>query len=166
MRTKSVLFLCLVAQFTTFKADNSQAQVLDAKRYCARAINDDSIRKTPKSIVKDMVKKQMPRLSDNQLEAEVAAVEESTVFRCMNGIVFVCNFGANIPCDARPDERSTRSDVSEYCISNPNDDPVPMALTGHSTIFHWKCIRGKPIVTYQSRIDVRGFNQDIWTPIE
>ena len=165
MRTNSILFLCFVALFTTFKADHCQAQVLDAKRYCVRAVNDDSIRKIPKSIVKDVIK-QLPWLSDNQSDEEVAAVEESTVFRCMNGIVFVCNFGANIPCDARPDERSTRSDVSEYCISNPNEDAVPMTLTGRSTIFSWKCVRGKPIVTHQSRIDVRGFNQDIWTPIE
>src|ERR1019366_7777345 len=53
---------------------------------------------------------------------------ESTVFRCMNGLVFVCNYGANIPCGGRPDTRRRMPEVDRYCRQNVT---AQVGWTGH-----------------------------------
>ena len=64
------------------------------------------------------------------------------VYRCMGGSVWVCNHGANIPC-AKGDTRRVLPSVTDYCNENPNQDFVPMVVTGHGTIHSWECVGGQ-----------------------
>jgi hypothetical protein len=151
------------------------AQISDARRYCAQVTNDDAIRNLPRSLVSDALKAERSETSESgshdgitpsQMSKEdIDSYLASTVFRCMNGLVFICNYGANIPCGGRPDTRRRMPEVDRYCRQNPNDEIVPMAVTGHSTIYGWACERGKPRITYEGQLDQRGFYVPIWTPL-
>lgn len=127
----------------------------DAVRYCAKVGNDDKT----KSITPDLlpfVRKQFSGSDDAFLKA-------STFYRCMGGSVWVCNVGANLPCYG-PDRSKGSSAINDYCRDNPNEDFIPMAVTGHATIYSWKCDNGKPIRT-PLKLDARGFHTDIWFKI-
>jgi hypothetical protein len=92
-----------------------------------------------------------------------ALTRESYYWRCMDGAVYVCAIGANIPCDAKAN-RATRSLGAEnYCRANRDAPIVPAYATGHASIYEWSCragsaLRGKRLVT----IDRRGYRTDIW----
>jgi hypothetical protein len=94
-------------------------------------------------------------------------LRQSTIWRCMNGTVYVCNFGANLPCDSKADTNSTPSpEVSDYCQANPNADFIPLSVTGHATVYNWKCINGGAQAgDAVNPVDGRGFLQSIWYPI-
>lgn len=88
----------------------------------------------------------------------------STYWRCMDGVVYACNVGANLPCESRADTRRTpTAGENAYCATNPDSSFIPMYVTGHATIYDWHCagtaaIAGKPI----ARVDARGFIAGIW----
>ncbi len=100
------------------------------------------------------------------LSAEVRLKSESYYWRCMNGAVYVCAIGANIPCDAKADRAKRNSGADEYCQENREAAVVPAYATGHATIYSWSCslgkaVRGKRIV----EVDSRGYRSDIWHPV-
>ena len=92
---------------------------------------------------------------------------KSTIWRCMDGVVYACNFGANLPCDSRADTNGTPSPaMSDFCNANPNSDFIPLSVTGHATVYYWKCVNGSaqagnPV----SPVDGRGYLQRIWYPL-
>lgn len=131
----------------------SPARAEGARAYCARAGDDDRVRPLP------------PDLKAAAENAFPGALQESTVYRCMGGAVWLCNHGANLTC-AKADTRRDLPSVDAYCKANPNQDFVPMAVTGHGTIHSWACSRGRPRVTDSAKVDGRGFVADQWTKVE
>ena len=96
------------------------------------------------------------------------AYQRMTVWRCMEGKVYVCNFGANLPCQsqANTDKNPTQA-MAEFCKANPGSDFIPMAVTGHETIFAWRCAGETPEVGEQmSEVDAAGFIANIWYAVE
>jgi hypothetical protein len=84
-------------------------------------------------------------------------------WRCMDGLVFVCAVGANIPCQSKADVSRRNSGAEAFCRENPNAQIVPAYATGHRTIYAWRCVagaavRGRPVL----RLDRRGFQADFW----
>jgi hypothetical protein len=165
--------LVLSVTLLTWLGYNPQAlaQVSDARRYCAQIINDDAIRQLPRSLVLDAIKESPdeasePNFSTSQMsKQDIDEYARSTVFRCMKGLVFVCNYGANVPCGGRADTTRRMPEVDRYCRQNPNDERVPMAVTGDYTIYTWACERGKPSITDIEQLDQRGFGVRFWTPL-
>ncbi len=92
-------------------------------------------------------------------------VRESTVYRCMKGAIWLCNYGANLTC-AKADTRRNLPAVADYCRENPNEEVVPMAVTGHGTIYTWGCADGKPRSKPSQNVDERGFIADQWKRLE
>ena len=94
-------------------------------------------------------------------------LRQTTVWRCMEGKVYACNFGANLPCDSKADTNSEpTSGMTSYCQSNPDAGNIPMSVTGHATIFSWHCV-GEQAAT-QSQIDqadAEGYLKRIWYQI-
>jgi hypothetical protein len=93
-----------------------------------------------------------------------ASLSPNEIFwRCMDGKVYVCARGANIPCDSKADRSKMNRGAANYCRENPNAADVPAYATGHRTVYRWKCIEGEaergPTV---SATDRRGFRTDIW----
>ena len=88
----------------------------------------------------------------------------STVFRCMDGRVFVCTHGANLTC-AKANRAPVSSGAADWCRTHANADFVPAVATGHDAGFSWKCVGGKAVVTRAATIDRRGFLADEWKPL-
>lgn len=88
---------------------------------------------------------------------------ERYYWRCMNGKVFVCAIGANIPCGAKADLAKRNVGAEKFCQDNADAAFVPAYATGHETLFAWSCslghaVRGKVI----AKLDPRGYRIDIW----
>jgi hypothetical protein len=59
-------------------------------------------------------------------DAPVEPFVRLTTWRCMNGKVYACNFGANIPCRERADTKRTPSpEINEFCRANSTSEIIP-----------------------------------------
>jgi hypothetical protein len=93
--------------------------------------------------------------------------KKTTIWRCMDSKVYACNFGANLPCSskANTDKTPTQAMV-DYCQANPDSDFIPMAVTGHSTIYSWHCVKDTPELLDQiEKVDAAGYLAQIWYQI-
>ncbi len=95
-------------------------------------------------------------------------LRQTTIWRCMGGKVYACNFGANLPCDSRANTSKTPTQaMNEFCAANANSDFIPMAMTGHDTIYSWHCANDKAEVLQQmQQVDAAGFIQGIWYEVQ
>jgi hypothetical protein len=145
--------LCLAA---TCSALCQQAPAQDAIKYCASVGTDDVVRPLPPGLTPQALQLFYLRPVDPE------QVRRSTVYRCMDGAVRLCNYGANLVC-AKADVSRVSRGAERYCRDNPGSDVVPMAATGHATIYSWECvggaarIKGSPV-----SLDRRGFIANEW----
>ena len=95
-------------------------------------------------------------------------LKQSTIWRCMGGKVYACNFGANLPCDSKANTDKTPSQaIDDFCKANPNSQIIPMSVTGHDTIYNWTCVNDKAQITEQiGQVDAEGYLAQIWYAIE
>ncbi len=95
-------------------------------------------------------------------------LRKTTIWRCMGGRIYACNFGANIPCDSKANtNRTPTQEMLDYCKANPNSDFLPMAVTGHDTVYSWRCANDQPEVAQQvGKVDAAGYIQQFWYAIE
>ncbi|NTV63598.1 MAG: hypothetical protein HGA65_08695 [Oscillochloris sp.] len=92
-----------------------------------------------------------------------AAFQQSAVWRCMQGHVWICHFGANLPCQEKADTSQTpTAEMASFCAENPSAD-IPAAVTGRATIYAWGCQAGKPtVLSTVTSVDPQGYQADIW----
>ena len=93
-----------------------------------------------------------------------AEFERGTSWRCMDGAVYACNVGANLPCDAKPasDQQPTEA-MRAYCAGNAGADFIPMYVTGRDTIYDWLCAGGEPRRGKRvAGLDACGYIASIW----
>ncbi len=91
-------------------------------------------------------------------------LRKTTIWRCMDGKVYACNFGANLPCDSKANtsNRPTAA-MTDYCQANPNVDAIPAYVVGHDSIYTWKCVNAVAQVQAQvDQPDAQGYLQHIW----
>jgi putative hemolysin len=90
--------------------------------------------------------------------------QKNAVWRCMDGKVWVCHFGANLPCQEKADTSQVPSAaIRDFCTANPTSDSVPAAVTGRATVYEWKCADGQPQVARQLfESDPQGFLAGFW----
>ena len=95
-------------------------------------------------------------------------LKQTTIWRCMGGKVYACNYGANLPCDSKADTAKTPTQaMQDYCRANPDSDFIPMSVTGHSIIYSWHCDQDTAHVLDQiGKVDAAGYLQQIWYPIQ
>ncbi len=153
MTSFALVFACfhLLPANEAFAADS-------IKEHCSLIRNDDVVRKLPKELLNDTRK----LYGNGNTEDHWLMV--STVYRCMNGRVRLCNAGANIIC-AKPSLRRGSPEISAFCKQNPGSD-VPMAVTGHDTLYGWKCVGKRPVIDFTAERDGRGFIENVWTPVD
>lgn len=143
---------------TLFALGAARAQ--DVPALCARVTNDDRVRPIPITLVP-----KARELFTFSSQAANAYVQKSTFFRCMDGKVWLCNTGANLVC-GKADTSRTSAGASAFCKDNPGSDVVPMAATGHDTIYEWKCDGKKAVIAKEAvPVDSRGFLSDNWKPL-
>ena len=138
----------------------SPARALDVPALCAKLDNNDKVKPIPASLVPKA--RQLFGISNTPN----GFIQKTTSFRCMGDKAWLCNTGANLDCGKANTSR-TSSGASEFCKQNPGSDVVPMAATGHDTIFEWKCVGSNATITKTfATVDPRGFLTDNWKPLD
>jgi hypothetical protein len=86
----------------------------------------------------------------------------TTVYRCMNNEVWLCNYGANLVCDKANTNRANPG-AAQWCQQNPGAAGVPMAATGHDAIYSWTCAGKRAKITGAvAKVDPRGYLASNW----
>ena len=100
-------------------------------------------------------------------DTPLSVLQNGLSWRCMDGNVYACFVGANLPCDAKAnaDRSPTEAEIG-FCEQNPTSDFIPAVVTGRETIFEWRCRNGAPeIVRQVFQPDAQGFLSDFWYQI-
>jgi len=94
--------------------------------------------------------------------------KKATIWRCMDNKVYACNFGANLPCNSKANTDKTPTQaMEEYCAANSGSDFIPASVTGHTTIYSWRCAKSTPELLDQiEKVDAAGYWAQIWYKIE
>jgi hypothetical protein len=89
---------------------------------------------------------------------------KNAVWRCMDGQVWACHFGANLPCQERADtSQEPTAEMEDFCAANTQAEVIPAVVTGRATVYEWRCTDGKPAVVRQVFTpDAQGFIGDFW----
>ena len=114
--------------------------------------------KMPNSIIEGMIAKGI-------ISADAPAdFQKNAVWRCVDAHVWVCHFGANLPCLEKANtSKVATSEMEDYCKTNPGVDVIPAAVTGRATVYEWKCNAGKPEVVKQVfQVDPQGYLSNFW----
>lgn len=142
---------------------------MDPFAYCAAVITMDSPdARYMGPTVPDSVIEGFKRAAGLQGSNEPTDMfRHSTTWRCMEGRVYACNYGANLPCNAKADtSRAPTPAMLEFCNSSPDSDFIPMAVVGHATIYDWRCNGRNAEVHGQIDLpDPRGYLSRIWYPL-
>ena len=155
MKSRVAVALCI---FALGFAPRAQAESPAA--VCRAVGTDDRLRSIPDSLVPAAM-----RLF--HLDAMPAdQVRRSTYFRCAQGRALVCTVGANLPC-GKANTRRHLPAADAWCADHPASDFIPMYVTGHDTIYEWRCRDGRAaIVRTRFQIDRRGFIRRFWKAVE
>jgi hypothetical protein len=123
------------------------------RRYCARIGNDDTLRPAP-PVFSGAIRRLFHLSGTYALK--------TTQYRCAGGKVLLCTVGANLPC-GKADTSTDLPGVNDWCRQNPNARFIPLAVTGHDTIYEWHCegAIAKPGKKIGS-VDQRGFFEEYW----
>jgi hypothetical protein len=138
--------------------------VSDPFAYCERAGTDDRLSGAA-SAPSDRAAKILEPYSRTAfgLPAGAPIPAGSLFWRCMQGKVYVCVVGANLPCGAKADRAKRNSGAEAYCRENPGAPDVPAFAAGHETIYSWRCAAGKAVRgAPTAELDRRGFRRDLW----
>jgi hypothetical protein len=86
--------------------------------------------------------------------------------RCAGAKLMGCYVGANLVCD-KANTRRVLPGATAWCRQNPGATNIPMAATGHDTIYEWSCkgrhaVAGKQVM----KVDPRGYIADNWKEIQ
>lgn len=141
------------------------AAFTDPFAYCAAVGNIDQPDarytgpKTPEAVVKALMK-----ASGVAADMPVDVFSQGMFWRCMDGKVYGCFVGANLPCESKANvNKIPTAEMNQFCQQNPTADFLPMAVTGHDTVYNWACKNGIAVPGQQvSQVDARGYIQSIW----
>ena len=149
-------------------ASAPQATFTDPFAYCtALGTIDapDSRYNGPK--VPEAVARGLKKAFGAPVDAPLELFLNNTVWRCMDGMVYACTVGANLPCQERADtSRRPTQGMTDFCRNNPRAEVIPAVAAGRATVYEWRCAGSEPEVVRQfAQPDARGFLSNIWYPI-
>jgi hypothetical protein len=145
-----------------------QAQFGDPFAYCAvhgRIDAPDSRYTGPK--VPEVVAQGLKKAFGAPADAPLGPFLRNTFWRCMDGQVYACTVGANLPCQERADvSRQPTPGMTDFCKNNPHAEVIPAVATGRATVYEWTRPNDMPEVVRQfAQPDARGFLSNIWYAI-
>ena len=87
-------------------------------------------------------------------------------WRCADGHVLACLYGANIPCDSKAftSGKPTQA-IVDYCRQNPDSTFVPMYVVGHASSISWACHGPRPMIIRSEPIDAQGYVKAYWKAV-
>ncbi len=114
--------------------------------------------------VPDSIAKALQKATGAAPDAPLTIFVQNSYWRCMDGKVYGCFGGANLPCTAKADtNRTPTAEEKDFCKANPNADVVPAVVAGRETVYEWQCKNGAPeIVKQLATPDARGFLSQFW----
>jgi len=131
---------------------------------CARVVNDDTVRSFKPSLKFGFLKAYKLLFPDDPNEPDSGQLKLAS-FRCMDGHLLACFVGVNLPCGKLDVSRKNRG-AAAFCRQHPDENTVPMAATGHDTIYFFKCSKQSAEVKEQNwTVDYRGFGVELWKPM-
>ena len=97
-------------------------------------------------------------------DIDLEVYRRGTFWRCMDGSVYACNVGANVPCQSKADEsREPTQPMVDFCADNAGSDYIPAVVTGRTTIYEWVCDDTTPVIVDQfTEVDSQGYPQSFW----
>ncbi|MGC9334668.1 MAG: hypothetical protein ACP5JJ_11000, partial [Anaerolineae bacterium] len=100
----------------------------------------------------------------NAPDTPLDILQNGSSWRCMDGEVYACFVGANLPCEAKANtDQTPTQDEIDFCQQNPDSEFIPAVVTGRETVFEWRCRDGAPeIVSQVFQPDAQGFLSEIW----
>ena len=153
-----------LAPQTDTTSSSGQPTYTDPFAYCA-AVGTVDVPDAPYDgpPLPDVVVQGMVRLDIVSADAP-PEFQKNAVWRCMDGQVWVCHFGANLPCQEKADtSQEATEEMQDFCQANPAADSIPAAVTGRATVYEWKCADGQPQVVRQLfQTDPQGYLADFW----
>lgn len=94
-----------------------------------------------------------------------AEIQRNSSYRCYHGKVMCCMIGANLNC-GKADTSKMSQGGDDWCGSHPDDTMIPMAATGHATIYVWRCSGDRAVpIKVISKVDKEGFELLNWKPL-
>ena len=154
---KFIVLACLAIVASLLTVSHRAAAQADGQvEVCKPGITDDRLMPLPAALVaraRDLFHVTMP----DEL------IRKSTVYRCMNGMIMLCMTGANLACGKADSNRRPAGAIA-WCRDHRDADTVPMFVTGHNTIYSWRCSAGAPVIEGDAEaVDARGFLSRNWT---
>ncbi len=118
----------------------------------------------------------VPTYIAEQLKEEFGASEsmpnnlfmEGTYWRCMDGSLYACNVGNNLPCQEKADvSKEPNEGMINYCKENPDAEFIPAFAQGRTTVYEWKCSGTEPEIVKQIiDTDAAGYQKNFWYKIK
>lgn len=147
----------------------TQAVYADPFSYCTAAgtVDAPDARYTGEAVPDEIINGFKKAADLEQSTEPMEMLKKTTIWRCMDNKVYACNFGANLPCNskANTDKTPTQAMV-DYCKENQDSEFIPMSVTGHSTIYSWRCVKDAPELLDQiDQVDAAGYLSQIWYEI-
>ena len=137
----------------------------DPFAYCAAAGTTDTpdVRYTGPHMP-DVVAQGLRKASGASADAPIEMFTTGAFWRCMDGKVYACTVGANLPCDSKANTDKTPTQAeNDFCQANLASDFIPAYVTGHDTIYIWRCKAGKAEIDRQGfHVDKQGYIVEIW----
>ena len=107
------------------------------------------------------------------LQAEVARTfgipleaARNAMVRCVGAQLLACSIGANLNC-GKANLKQSLPGASAWCRKNPNTEFIPMYVTGHNTIYAWRCVNGEAVAGKTLlTVDPQGFVAENWKEID
>jgi hypothetical protein len=98
-------------------------------------------------------------------QIDAGPVGSAAFIRCTGGRLMACYVGANLNC-GRADRRRRLGGATAWCREHPGSANIPMAVTGHATVYSWSC-RGRRAIAGPSvfTVDRQGYVGDNWREI-
>jgi hypothetical protein len=152
-----LVFFALLAVAAAPTVSATAATAETPQEHCRQVENDDVLQPIPNALAAVAA-----RLFG--IDADYAA--KTTYYRCAEGALLLCNVGANLPC-GKANTRTESSAANDWCRDHPSAAVIPMAVTGHDTIYEWRCSGGnaKP-TTPIAKVDPHGFFLEYWKKVE
>lgn len=154
MAWRNLIFFVLLAAFLAIQR-SAVAETRRLTDVCASGLTEDRLMPLPAGLVdraRQVFRLDMP---DDLIQAH-------TVYRCLNGKTLFCTTGANLAC-GKANLSGDLPGIRGWCRDHRDSDTVPMFVTGHDTIYRWRCSGGTPLIVSTVRtVDSRGFLSQNW----
>lgn len=150
---QSVMAAAVVALIFAVLAPAQRAAA--AESYCPNPAHA-----TPAKVPPDL----LPAVAKT-FQIDPGAARDAAFVRCVGTKLMACFVGANLDC-GKADTRRLLPGATAWCRQNPGAANIPMAATGHGTIYQWSC-KGRRAVAGKAlaAVDPQGYIADNWKAV-